>query len=73
MEFLHPRLHLAFSVGLLAIEVSSTSVVRIADAEQDEQHSLCAFQANLPYTHRLGLQERGRFNRRQQVHGLVST
>ena len=73
MGFLHPRLHLAFSVGLLAIEVSSTSVVRIADAEQDKQHSLFAFQAHIPHTHRLGLQDRGRCNRRQQVHGLVST
>ena len=40
--FLHPRLHLAFSVILLAIEVSSTSVVRTScAAQEDQQHSLC--------------------------------
>ena len=42
--FLHPRSHLAFSVGLLAIEVSATSVaVRTPGAAQSEQHSLFLF------------------------------
>ena len=73
MGFLHPRLHLAFSVILLAIEVSGTSVSRTSDAAQDEQHSLFAIQAYLPNTHRPGQQDRQRCNRQQRVHELVTT
>ena len=60
---LHPRSHLAYSVGLLAIELSLTSVaVRSSRAAQEDRHGLLAVQADLPYPYWPGLEDRGRYS-----------